>query len=126
MQTPAHVVVLGAGFAGLAAVKALRRARNVRVTLVDRTNHHLFQPLLYQVASAALNPSEIAAATRAVLRGQKNTRVLMGEVTHVDYEKRTVDLDGGQTRLCYDYLILAMGAGPPTSGRTNGSSTPRV
>lgn len=109
MQTPAHVVVLGAGFAGLAAVKALRRARNVRVTLVDRTNHHLFQPLLYQVASAALNPSEIAAATRAVLRGQKNTRVLMGEVTHVDYEQRTVDLDGGQTRLCYDYLILAMG-----------------
>ena len=67
MSSPAHVVVLGAGFAGLAAVKALRKARHVRVTLVDRTNHHLFQPLLYQVASAALNPSEIAAATRAVL-----------------------------------------------------------
>ncbi len=109
MASTVHVVVLGAGFGGLAAVRALRRARNVQVTLVDRTNHHLFQPLLYQVASAALNPSEIAAATRAVLRRQSNVRVLMGEVTHIDYQARTVDLDGGQTRLSYDHLVLAMG-----------------
>ncbi len=109
MASTVHVVVLGSGFAGLAAVRGLRKARNVQVTLVDRTNHHLFQPLLYQVASAALNPSEIAAATRAVLRRQKNVRVLMGEVTGIDYQARTVDLDGGQTRLEYDHLVLAMG-----------------
>ncbi len=109
MESTVHVVVIGAGFGGLAAVRALRKAWNVQVTLVDRTNHHLFQPLLYQVASAALNPAEIAAATRAILRRQKNVRVLMGEVTSVDYQARTVDLDGGQTRLSYDHLVLAMG-----------------
>ena len=109
MSSTTHVVVIGAGFAGLSTVQALRKAPGVQVTLVDRTNHHLFQPLLYQVASAALNPSEIAASTRALLRNQKNARMLMGEVTSVDFQARTVDLDGGQTQLKYDHLVLAMG-----------------
>lgn len=112
-----RVVVVGAGFGGLSVVRGLRKARNVQITLVDRTNHHLFQPLLYQVASAALNPSEIAAATRAVLRGQDNVRVLMGEMTGVDYQARVVELDGGQTRLPYDHLVLAMGGRTSYFGR---------
>lgn len=111
-----HVVVIGAGFGGLAAARAFRKAKDVQVTLVDRTNHHLFQPLLYQVASAALNPSEIAAATRAVLRKQRNVRVLMGEVTAVDYDGRTVEMDG-ETLLPYDYLVLAMGGRTTWFGR---------
>jgi NADH dehydrogenase len=103
----AHVVVVGAGFGGLCAVQALRRA-SVRVTLVDRRNHHLFQPLLYQVATAALNPSDIAVPIRRVLRHQKNTTVILADVCAVDIAGRRLLLADGE--LAFDKLILATGA----------------
>ncbi len=104
-----HVVVVGGGFGGLAAVRALAK-EPVYVTLVDRNNHHVFAPLLYQVASAGLSPAEIAVPTREVVRDQKNARVLMGEVTNIDRFNRFVELADGE-RLSYDYLVLAAGAG---------------
>ena len=103
-----HVVIVGGGFGGLEAAKALRKAP-VRVTVLDRHNHHLFQPLLYQVAMAALSPGDIAAPIRAVLRQQRNTRVLLAEVTAIDLAGRSVSLADGE-RLSYDYLILAAGS----------------
>jgi NADH:ubiquinone reductase (H+-translocating) len=103
-----HVVILGAGFAGLYAAKALRRAP-VRVTVVDRKNHHLFQPMLYQVATAGLSPSDIALPIRSVLRKQRNTEVLLAEVASVDTRARRVQLSDGAT-LGYDYLIVGTGA----------------
>jgi len=103
-----HVVILGGGFAGLYAARGLRRAP-VRVTLVDRRNHHLFQPMLYQVATAALNPSDIAAPIRSVLRNQPNTEVLLAEVARIDVATRRVSLTDG-SELVYDYLIVATGA----------------
>src|SRR5690349_17725277 len=84
-----RIVILGAGFGGLYAAKALRRAP-VDVTVVDRRNHHLFQPLLYQVATAALNPSDIASPIRSVLRHQQNTEVLLAEVAAIRSEERRV------------------------------------
>ncbi|MDC3960856.1 NAD(P)/FAD-dependent oxidoreductase [Polyangium jinanense] len=102
-----HVVIVGGGFGGLYAAKALRHAP-VRITLLDRKNHHLFQPLLYQVATAGLNPAEIAAPIRRVLRDQRNVRVLLGEVTGIDPKERTVTSSAGT--FVYDYLILATGA----------------
>jgi NADH dehydrogenase len=102
-----HVVIIGGGFGGLNAAQALARAP-VRVTLVDRRNHHLFQPLLYQVATAALNPSDIAYPIRAALAHQQNARVLLAEARSIDVTNRVVTLDGGT--LHYDYLILATGA----------------
>lgn len=102
-----RVVIIGGGFAGLTAARALRRA-DVRITLLDRSNHHLFQPLLYQVATAALNPSDIASPIRRILRGQRNIEVLLGRVTAVDPAARRVDLIDGSVN--YDYLILATGA----------------
>jgi NADH dehydrogenase len=106
-----RVVVIGAGFAGLNAAKALANAP-VDVTVVDRKNHHTFQPLLYQVALAVLSPAEIASPVRTVLRRAKNTEVLLGEVTGFDLQKRVVRLgdrlDG--LDLSYDYLIVAAGA----------------
>src|SRR5262249_51165001 len=80
-----HVIIVGGGFGGLAAAKALRKAP-VRITLIDRTNHHAFQPLLYQVATSVLSPSQIAAPIRGILHGQQNTNVILGEVTGVDKE----------------------------------------
>ena len=103
-----HVVVVGAGFGGMAAVQALKTAE-VDVTLIDRTNHYLFQPLLYQVATAALSPADIAAATRALLRRNRNVTVLMSEVEAVDPDRRAILRADGPT-LSYDYLILATGA----------------
>jgi NADH:ubiquinone reductase (H+-translocating) len=103
-----RIVIVGAGFGGMAAVKALKGA-NADITLVDRTNHHLFQPLLYQVATAALSPADIATATRALLRHDKHTTVLMSEVESVDADRRIVRLADGP-ELAYDYLILATGA----------------
>ncbi|HEU4536741.1 MAG TPA: NAD(P)/FAD-dependent oxidoreductase [Polyangiaceae bacterium] len=113
-----HVVILGAGFGGLAAARALARAP-VRITLVDRSNHHLFQPLLYQVATAGLSPADIAAPVRSILRHQRNVQVLMGEVTGVDRAGRRVLLssDGGISHLDYDYLIVATGARHSYFGR---------
>ena len=103
-----HVLILGGGFAGLYAARALKRAP-VRVTVVDKRNHHLFQPMLYQVATAALNPSDIAAPIRSVLRKQANTEVLLGEVASIDPIARKVVLTDGADST-YDYLIVATGA----------------
>ncbi|MBX3184323.1 MAG: NAD(P)/FAD-dependent oxidoreductase [Polyangiaceae bacterium] len=103
-----HVVVIGGGFGGLEAAKRLADAP-VRVTLLDRSNHHLFQPLLYQVAMAGLSPADIAAPIRAVLKHQQNCRVLLAEVTRVSLGSREVHLDPGDT-LSYDYLVIAAGA----------------
>ena len=103
-----NVVIIGGGFGGLWAARALRRAP-VSVTLVDRRNHHLFQPLLYQVATASLSPADIATPIRGVLRGQRNTEVIMGEVVDVDRASRQILLSDG-TRMAYDYLIVATGA----------------
>src|SRR5271169_426754 len=106
-----RVVIIGSGFAGLFAARALRRAK-VDVTVVDRTNHHLFQPLLYQVATGVLSEGEIAPPIRDVLRKQRNTRVLMGEVTDVDLAARELVFEtvGERTRIPYDSLIVAAGA----------------
>ena len=110
-----RVVIVGAGFAGLAAARALA-GRDVRVTVIDRRNHHLFQPLLYQVATAALSPADISAPIRAVLRGQGNAEVLLGDVARVDADARELVLaDGGRIR--YDALVLATGATHSYLGR---------
>jgi len=101
------VVIVGGGFGGLYAARALAQAP-VDVTVVDRTNHHVFQPLLYQVATASLSPSQIAYPIRGVLRRQRNTRVILGEAVAVDAVRRVVVLADGE--LAYDYLILAPGA----------------
>ncbi|MGE5325994.1 MAG: NAD(P)/FAD-dependent oxidoreductase [Deltaproteobacteria bacterium] len=101
------VVIIGAGFGGLYAARALRRAP-VDVTVIDRRNHHLFQPLLYQVATAALSPGDIAYPIRAILSRQRNTRVLLAEATAVDTKRRKVFLKDGEVE--YDYLIIATGA----------------
>ena len=104
---PPHVVIIGGGFGGLAAAQALKRAP-VAITLIDRRNHHVFQPLLYQVATAGLSPGDIAAPIRWILRRQRNVRVLLAEATSIDLASRTVYLDDGT--LAYDYLIVATGA----------------
>jgi NADH:ubiquinone reductase (H+-translocating) len=108
----ARVVIVGGGFGGLAAAKALRNTP-ARVDLIDRTNHHLFQPLLYQVATSVLTPSQIATPIRSILRNQKNTTVIMGEVTAIDKDRHYVissDADRQNVPIPYDYLILATGA----------------
>lgn len=102
-----HVVVVGGGFGGVAAVRGLRHTR-CRITLVDQSNHHLFQPLLYQVATAALSPAEIASPIRSLFRSQRNVRVRLGEVTGVDAVAGEVLID--TIRLKYDRLVLATGA----------------
>jgi len=107
-----RVVIVGGGFGGLAAAKALRKAP-VLVILIDRTNHHLFQPLLYQVATSVLSPSQISSPIRGILRKQKNATVIMGEVTGVDKEQRCVFVnsrDREHVPVHYDYLVLATGA----------------
>src|SRR5262245_12036321 len=110
-STP-RVVIVGGGFGGLAAAKALRMA-DVRVVLVDRQNHHLFQPLLYQVATAVLSPGQIASPIRSILRRQRNTTVILGEVVGVDIDRRCVFVDSADREgvaLEYDYPVLATGA----------------
>ena len=102
-----RVVIVGGGFGGLQAARKLAHSR-VRITLIDRKNHHTFQPLLYQVATAGLSPGEIAAPIRWILRGHKNIEVLLGEVQDFDLEKRLVKLP--DTDIPYDYLIVAAGA----------------
>jgi NADH dehydrogenase len=108
-----RVVIIGSGFGGLFAAKFLRRAR-VEVTLIDRTNHHVFQPLLYQVATGILSEGEIAPATRDVLRKHENVTVQMGEVVGFDLSARTLTAvrpDGGRVEIGYDSLIVAAGVG---------------
>src|SRR5215831_16324869 len=109
--TPHRVVILGGGFAGLSAAQTLKRS-NAQITLIDRRNFHLFQPLLYQVATGSLSPAEIAAPLRAVLRRQKNVEVLLGEAVDLDPgTKRVVLADGG----CFPYDTLIMATGSQTS-----------
>jgi NADH dehydrogenase len=107
MSAP-HVVIIGGGFGGLTAAKILRKT-GCRVTLLDRRNHHVFQPLLYQVAAAALSPGDIAAPIRWVLRRSPNVRVLLAEVATIDVDSRRVALTDGDS-VEYDYLIVAPGA----------------
>jgi NADH:quinone reductase (non-electrogenic) len=102
-----RLVILGGGFAGLSAARALRRAP-LHITILDRRNHHLFQPLLYQVATAALNPADIAYPIRSVLRYQKNARTLLAKATRIDLANKVVELVDGVAP--YDYLIVATGA----------------
>src|ERR1700759_1937872 len=102
-----RVVVIGGGFGGLKAAEVLARLP-VDVTIVDRKNHHTFQPLLYQVATAGLSPAEIAAPIREIMARRKNIEVLLGEVTGFDLERRIVHVQGFD--LSYDYLIVAAGA----------------
>lgn len=103
-----RVVIVGGGFAGLAAARGLR-SLDADVILVDRSNHHLFQPLLYQAATAAVSPGDIAAPIRFLLRRQRNTRVLMAEVTGIDVDRREVRFECHPSVLRYDYLIVAAG-----------------
>jgi len=104
-----RVVIIGGGFGGLNAAKAFRRAE-VDVTVLDRKTHHVFQPLLYQVAAAALSPSDIASPIRWILRHQSNVRVWLSDVSHIDTAKRVVHLKGDPGEVPYDHLIVAAGA----------------
>ncbi|HEX6974307.1 MAG TPA: NAD(P)/FAD-dependent oxidoreductase [Vicinamibacterales bacterium] len=106
-QARPRIVIIGGGFGGLYAARALRRA-DARVTVIDRRNHHLFQPLLYQVATAALSPGDIASPIRWILRRQKNVEVLLADVVRIDPARKTVVLADGE--ITYDYLIVATGA----------------
>lgn len=106
-----HVVIVGGGFGGLATAKALRKAP-VHVTLIDRSNHHLFQPLLYQVATSVLSPGQIGSPIRNILRNQRNTTVILGDVSRVDAQKKCVFVDGADRSgvpISYDFLVLATG-----------------
>jgi NADH dehydrogenase len=120
-ETPRHrVVIVGGGFGGLYAAKNLGRAREVDVTVVDRRNFHLFQPLLYQVATGALSPGEIAQPLRSILHGNQNTSVVLGEAVRLDAERRQVILsDGGPIE--YDTLVVATGARHSYFGRDDWS-----
>src|SRR5438876_7039556 len=102
-----RVAVIGAGFGGLEASRALAKLP-VQVTLIDRKNHHTFQPLLYQVATAGISPGEIAAPIRWILRGRKNVEVLLGEVVGFDLRRRVLKLSDAE--ICYDYLVVGAGA----------------
>jgi len=105
------VVIVGAGFGGLRVAQALRRA-HVQVTVIDRRNHHVFQPLLYEVATADISPADISAPIRSVLRRQRNAEVILGEVTRVDVKQQQVLVETlpGERTIPYDYLVLATGA----------------
>src|SRR5437016_9239003 len=103
-----HVVIVGGGFGGLDAARALKDAP-LRVTLIDRHNYHLFQPLLYQVATASLSPADIASPIRWVLRRQKNVEVLLAEAQAIDVTAHLVAIDGGRS-IPYDFLIVTAGA----------------
>ena len=104
-----RIVIIGGGFGGITAAKALKRA-NAQVTVVDRTNHFIFQPLLYQVATAALAPSEITAPIRWILRRSKNTEVLLADVREIDPARRVIRIDDALREIPYDYLIVATGS----------------
>ncbi len=106
-ESKPRIVIVGAGFGGLATAQGLRSV-DADITLIDRQNHHLFQPLLYQVATAGLSPAEIAWPVRRLMRRQLNTRVLMGEVTSVDAARKVVMLDAAP--IAYDFLVIATGA----------------
>ena len=107
-STKTQVVVIGGGFAGMACVRALRKA-DVEIKLIDRRNFHLFQPLLYQVASGGLSPANIAAPLRSIFRRQKNVQVLLGSVTEFNVVDRSVALEDG-TGVPFDFLVVATGS----------------
>ncbi|MGB9428642.1 MAG: NAD(P)/FAD-dependent oxidoreductase [Gammaproteobacteria bacterium] len=109
VRTPPHIVILGAGFGGLSCAKVLRRAP-ARITVVDQRNFHLFQPLLYQVATAALSPADIAMPIRRVLHRQRNTEVVLGRVEDIDRHTRSIRLHQIDQLVHYDYLVVATGA----------------
>ena len=109
MTTRPHIVIIGGGFGGLSAAKALKRT-NADVTVIDRTNHHLFQPLLYQVATASLSSTDVTAPIRQILNRLENTEVMLGEVNAIDVAERIVSIDNGEHQLHYDYLIVASGS----------------
>lgn len=115
MQTAPHIVILGAGFGGLSCAKALRRAR-ARVTVIDQRNFHLFQPLLYQVATAALSLADIAMPIRHIVRHQGNTQVRLGQVESIDRDTRNILLSQLDGAIPYDYLVVATGARPTYFG----------
>src|SRR5262249_1343671 len=118
-QERKRVVIIGAGFAGIAAARALRHA-DVDVVLIDRRNHHILQPLLYQVAPAVPSPAEIAAPIRQLEVKQRNLNVLLAEVTGVDVASRTVEASSpgvGTRKIAYDYLVVATGMRPSYFGR---------
>src|ERR1700680_3365297 len=102
------LIIVGGGFAGLTLAKSLKKA-SFDILLVNKTNHHLFQPLLYQVATAALSPGEIAIPIREILRKQENTTVIMGDVVSINKEHKRIVLANGD-EIEYDYLVLAVGA----------------
>ena len=109
-----RIVIVGAGFAGVAAARALKRCK-ADVVVIDQRNHYIFQPLLYQVATAVLAPSEIAAPIRQLAKMQKNVSVMLGEVTGVDLDARSVDVsypDVGMHKVPFDYLVIATGMRP--------------
>src|SRR5712671_4176904 len=106
-KTTPRVAIVGAGFGGLTVARALARAP-AHITVIDRKNHHTFQPLLYQVATAGLSPSEIAAPIRSILRGRENVEVLLGEATGFDLARRLVETP--EHNVPYDYLVVAAGA----------------
>jgi NADH dehydrogenase len=108
MSERPHVVIVGGGFGGLRAAKELG-GKDVRVTLLDRTNHHTFQPLLYQVATAGLSPADIAVPIRRILRKHENVTVLLADVVRVDVPNKRVHLEDGEP-IAYDYLLVATGA----------------
>src|SRR5690242_19222946 len=113
-----HVVIAGGGFGGLYAARALRH-EPVQVTLLDRRNHHLFQPLLYQVASAALSPGDIASPIRWILRKQSNVQVWLADVTAIDVERRIVRVAEAPHEVPYDALIVAAGVTHSYFGHDN-------
>lgn len=106
---PKKVIVIGGGFGGLATAKKLAGKSNIDVTIIDKTNHHLFQPLLYQVATAALSPGDIATPIRSIFRKNKNIHVMMAEITSVNKEEKYVETSTGR-RIEFDYLVIATGA----------------
>src|SRR5215475_7682768 len=117
-QERKRVVIVGGGFAGLAAANALRHA-DAEVILIDRRNHHIFQPLLYQVATAVLSPAEIAAPIRQLEAKQRNVTVWLAEVTGVDLASRTVETSSpgvGVRKITFDYLVIATGMRPSYFG----------
>ena len=103
-----HIVIIGGGFGGLSFLKKARKS-NHKFTLIDKTNHHLFQPLLYQVATAVLSPANIAFPIRRMFKKSKNVKVVLGEVTSVDRDKKNLELDSG-INLSYDQLVIATGS----------------
>src|SRR5260370_30285434 len=112
-----HIVIIGGGFGGLDAARAFRGAA-VRVTVLDRHNYHLFQPLLYQVATASLSPADVASPIRWILRRQRNVEVLLAHALQIDVRTRTVTLDRGDIE-AYDYLIVATAASHTYFGPTD-------